>query len=385
MPNYILDQKQLHLISKKISLEKKLTEAEKNWKKLTKEDKKFVVEFLKSTQSGKRNISESNWMNTLGDIVGIFDPTGVVDLVNGISYISQGDNLFGFLSIVSALPYAGDVVAKPVMGALKVGAPSAKALDGILVATKNAKSVDEINDLAKKLKVLSDQGGITGKFIKGVGYIGDKIKSTIQRIPGGPTAGVKNTILQWIDLFERAAKTGKASRTSVGKVAQEYTKTAGKRGLADLEKSRLSSLLSQEIQTIKGLDGAFTGYRTPGKILSWKTIYGGLPQAMGRNRSVRSLMRKTKWWAGFLDWMGYGNFVGPEEVEKKLGSSEEMARNIEKYNQTENAKKYYQEEFPEGVGQEEEQSQSQAKAEEPKKQTSILDDLVNTVFGPLNI
>ena len=31
------------------------------------------------------------WWNTLGDIVGIFDPTGIVDVVNGIDYIRQGD------------------------------------------------------------------------------------------------------------------------------------------------------------------------------------------------------------------------------------------------------------------------------------------------------
>ena len=118
MPNYIIDGEQLQLISDRVSLEEK-------WNNLNDQDKSFVVEFLQATTDNK-TINESNWMNTLGDIVGIFDPTGVVDLVNGVSYISQGDNLFGFLSIVSALPNAGDLVAKPDMGALKVGAPSAK-------------------------------------------------------------------------------------------------------------------------------------------------------------------------------------------------------------------------------------------------------------------
>ena len=373
MPNYIIDGEQLQLISDRVSLEEK-------WNNLNDQDKSFVVEFLQATTDNK-TINESNWMNTLGDIVGIFDPTGVVDLVNGVSYISQGDNLFGFLSIVSALPYAGDLVAKPVMGALKVGAPSAKALDGVLTATKTAKSADEIADLAKQLKNLSDQGGITGKFIKGVGFIGDKIKSTIQRLPGTPMSGVKNTILQWIDLFERATKTGKAARTNVGKLAQEYSKVGAKKGLQDLDKSRLSALLSQEIQTIKGLEGAFTGYRTPNKLFSWKNVYGGVPQAMGRNKSVRSLMRKTKWWAGFLDWMGWGNFVGPEEVEAKLGSKEEMVRQMEKYNQTENAKKYYSEEF----GDKEQSKQSEPQKQEPKKSGGALDDLFSSVLGPLKL
>ena len=33
-------------------------------------------------------------------------------------------------------------------------------------------------------------------------------------------------------------------------------------------------------------------------------------------------MRKTKLWAGFLDYIGWGNFVGPDETIAKMGSSE---------------------------------------------------------------
>ena len=103
--------------------------AEEKWNKFTDEEKQFVVEFLKAAYPKKSQLIKEHWLNTLGDIVGIFDPTGVVDLVNGISYLTQGEHLFGFLSIISAIPYAGDVVAKPIMGALKLGKPSAKALN----------------------------------------------------------------------------------------------------------------------------------------------------------------------------------------------------------------------------------------------------------------
>ena len=44
------------------------------------------------------------WLNTLADIVGIFDPTGLVDIGNAISYWSQGKNTFALLTLVSAIP-----------------------------------------------------------------------------------------------------------------------------------------------------------------------------------------------------------------------------------------------------------------------------------------
>jgi len=63
----------------------------------------------------KNTINEAEWYNTLGDILGIFDPTGVVDFVNGISYMKQGDTVFGILSMISVFPYFGDLVAKPLL------------------------------------------------------------------------------------------------------------------------------------------------------------------------------------------------------------------------------------------------------------------------------
>ena len=60
-------------------------------------------------------ILNEEWWNTLGDVVGIFDPTGVVDLVNGIDYVRQGEYFFGFLSMISIIPYVGDAIAKPII------------------------------------------------------------------------------------------------------------------------------------------------------------------------------------------------------------------------------------------------------------------------------
>jgi hypothetical protein len=98
-------------------------------------------------------------------------------------------------------------------------------------------------------------------------------------------------------------------------------------------------------KAIKNSPGVFSGYRTSKGVLSWKTIFGGMPQLMGRNKSVRSLMRQSKWWLGFLDYIGLGNWVGPEEVSKKLGGEENLRSKMEEYNKTSQAQKNFEDQF----------------------------------------
>ena len=111
-----------------------------------------------------------------------------------------------------------------------------------------------------------------------------------------------------------------------------------------LSKKEQISRLENLIQLSKQTPGMFSGYRTGNKILSWKTFWGGMPQLMGRNRSVRALMRKTKWYLGLLDFLGIANFVGPDELQEKLGDSK-FEQSIEEYNNTDQAKQYAQEDF----------------------------------------
>ena len=146
----------------------------------------FIAEQVKS--NNKEIITEAEWYNLVGDIAGIFDPTGVVDVINGISYFSQGDQLFGLLSIISAVPYAGDVVAKPVMYALKVGKPSAKALNGVMKLSKAGKSVEAGTELAK----LSASGGLIGWFTTQMGKLAPKLEQLINAMPGGVLKGFKS-------------------------------------------------------------------------------------------------------------------------------------------------------------------------------------------------
>jgi hypothetical protein len=336
MVQIIINESQLNLIKGDLSKQSQLRLVEEKWNNFTNEEKQLVIELLKAIYPEKSKLLKEAWYNTLGDIVGIFDPTGVVDLVNGISYINQGENLFGFLSIISAIPYAGDIVAKPVMAALKLGKPSAKALNAIATTARAGDTVKAGADLAK----LAQSGGITGAFVKGIQTVGPKIKSVVERLPGGfITRGLKNTILGWIDLFSKAG-----SRAIQRKQVMTFKAGAITKLTSELAAEEIEALA----KAIKSAPGAFTGYRTTKGILSWKTMFGGMPQLMGRNKSVRALMRQSKWWLGFLDYVGLGNFVGPEELSKKLGGEEAMKQKMEEYNKTPEAERNFKDQFGEG-------------------------------------
>jgi hypothetical protein len=113
------------------------------------------------------------------------------------------------------------------------------------------------------------------------------------------------------------------------------------------------ALVSDRTFKFLGPRGAFSGYRTadsgatwkdPWKAFTWKNFWGGMPQLMGRNKSVRSLMRKTKWYLGLLDFLGIANFVGPDELQKQLGDAK-YEDVIAQYNNTAQAQQYAQEDF----------------------------------------
>jgi len=331
MADYILNDKQFLNLKESIEFQQKYSVALENWKKFTQEEKKYIIEtfsFLYPNKNEKLN--EGTWMNTLGDIIGIFDPTGVVDFVNGISYISQGDKLFGFLSLISAVPYVGDFVAKPVMASLKVGGPSARGLKNVMNLVKGGDTVRASAELAK----ISKTDGIVAKFVNGFGKMAGKLKEMIMRAPNGIFKGLKNTVLQWIELFEKGAIAGKPLRVYGQKLATQLPKLSKAEQLSKLK----------ALKQIAGETNFFRSYRTSNKILSWKNIWGGMPQLMNRNKSVRALMRKSKWWLGFLDYVNVANFVGPEEFKKKVGDSE-FEKMMAEYQKSPQAQKNFADEY----------------------------------------
>jgi hypothetical protein len=374
MAEIIISETQLTKIEKLISSQKHLELANENWSKFSQEEKDAIVEWLKVIYpENAKLIKESNWLNTLGDVVGIFDPTGVVDLVNGISYIYQGDNLFGFLSLISAVPYIGDFVAKPVMGALKIGAPSAKALNKVMSLSKAGKSTEAAELLVK----LTEQGGITGKFVQGFGKVAGKLRGYIERTPTGVFRGLKKTILQWFDLFENAAKTGKTVRYTGNNLAKTLPKLSPAKQLEQL----------QNFKKIASSSNAFRSYQTTKGVMSWKTLFRGMPQLIGRNASVRALARQTKWWAGFLDYVGLGNFVGPEEIAKKMGE-DNFINKMEEYQKTPEAQQNFSDDFGSETSDkssgETNPSTNTSNTETKSSQDPLANFLRNLLVGKLN-
>jgi hypothetical protein len=332
MSEIIITKKQLAIIQENISKENNKKIANENWENFSKEQREYIVEFFRLMYPNKvKKLNENTWLNTLGDIVGIVDPTGLVDLVNGVSYIYQGDYLFGFLSVVSAVPYAGDAIAKPVMGALKVGAPSAKALEEVLKLSKAGKTAEASAMLTR----ITENGGVVGKFTEGMGKIGSSLRGILERLPVGPFGGLKRTILQWIDLFEKGAVKGAIVNKAGANLASK---------MGTLSKATQVKNLENLIKMSKESGKLFRGYRTTKGFFSGKTLFRGMPQLIGRNASVRALARQTKWWAGFLDFMGLGNFVGPDEALAKLGK-DHLEDKIAQYNQTPQAQQYFKDSF----------------------------------------
>ena len=343
--------------------ENNLKLAEQNWQKFSDEEKMMVLEICKVLYPSKSNlIKEAQWYNMVGDILGIVDPTGIVDIVNGISYFTQGDHLFGLLSLISAIPYAGDVVAKPVMGALKIGGTATKGLKSAMSLAKAGKTAEASLALAK----LAEKPGIVGKFLQSARIWAPKVASKVEKLPGGVLKGFKKTILDYLKLLQNA-----------GSKSVRFQKRA-----RNLVKNM--STVAKPVENIKALQSflktekVFAGLAKKGPLAN--IFLGGAPRLFG-NRRMRILMRQTKWWLGFLDYMGVANFVGPDELASKM-SEDEIMRNMEEYNKTPEAQQYSKEDFgSENISNETPNEPSPNKPTDNKTGSDPIQNMFKTLFG----
>ena len=328
----------------------------------------------------KSNLNEDQlneaWYNTVMDIVGLADPTGVVDIVNGISYFTQGETLFGILSIVAAIPYAGDVVAKPVMGAMKLGSASTKTLEAALKAVSRfPPNSPEYKAALQSLDTLANSTGIVGKFLQSASSWAPKINRALDGIPLGPFKGMKNTLMDYFTLLGRAGAKSKGLQNRV-KVALAAPKPANLQ--------RNIPVIQNYLKTSKIFDPA--ALSKPGFMS--QVFFGGIPRIFRspEGRRLKILMQSTKWWLGFLDYVGLGNFVGPEEVIAQMGDPE-FQRRLEQYQNTPEARRYFEEDF--GQGQPVDQTQSQPSQDQSSSQSSTEMDpfakfLRNLFMGQIN-
>lgn len=307
-------------------------------------------------------ILNEEWWNTLGDVVGIFDPTGVVDLVNGLDYIRQGDYFFGLLSMISIIPYVGDAVAKPIMGVSK-GSKTMRGVNSAMKVVKKGGSTAEAS------KILADAGKASPLFAKlldtSISW-GGKLKQIIDKIPGGKlTGGLRKLLMDWIDLFIGVAK----QRKNVGAITANLAKRVKSADPAT------ATALMKTFQTQLGKSSRILrDYKMTDPGFMAKYVWPGLSF---RNRELTGLLRKTKFYAGLLDYLGVANFVGPEELSKKIGE-ENMRNKLTEYSKTTQGQQYWSEDMS-GV-----QQQTVEKPTQPKPTTSTSSSNDSIEDDPLN-
>jgi len=296
--------------------EQSVNELKSLWPTLSREEKEFVFEcMMYLTPNSKKILSEAKWYNTIGDIVGIFDPTGIVDLINGISYFKQGDKFFGFLSLISAVPYIGDLVAKPLLLG-KVG----KGTMGAFKAATLAK------DTTKMASIATKEGGALGKLVTEAPTWGSKLLGMLEKAKNIPLVGsLFRLIEQWVTLFK-----GASAEVKVG------AKIAGKaEGLAAKEAGQLGKVLNNKA----GRHFRDFGIENFSKATKFFKNLG-----WWRNPQLSMLIGKTKAWASFLDYMNLGNFVGPEELANSMGE-EKVSEEFENFAETEEGQEAWKDDF----------------------------------------
>ena len=302
------------------------------------EDQLMVIKksIIAEKKYENKDLIKEAWYNTVMDVLGIFDPTPIIDIINSTSYFIQGDTLFGVLTLVSAVPYAGDLVAKPVLGALKIGGTSVKALESAIKLSKGAAvGSKEYKAATATIEKLAQEKGVIGSFLQKMGgSFGDKVIKTIDEIPTGPFKGMKNTIKSYFQLLNNAGKKGAMFQKSAGVLAKSFKK--GTATVKDVE------LLKNFLKTEKVFNPATL--TKPGFFTN--VFFGGIPRLFRSpsQRRLRILMQSTKWWLGFLDYVGLGNWVGAEELAEKMGD-ENFTKKVEEYNQTPEAKQNFEDQF----------------------------------------
>jgi hypothetical protein len=336
MNKVAIDNKQFQEKVIQIYKEEETKILQEKWDGLTKNEKIFVLEFLRSNNKIKKGvISEAKWYNTIGDIVGVFDPTGLVDAVNAVSYFKQGDTLFGIMSLISVIPYVGDAFAKPIVGVLKSGKGLSSTLRG---AVKPSQWV-----------ALGKRYPIIGGLLKKIPEIGNQLVKIIEAVPlGKKFTGV---VKKWVGtdgIFTQASK--------------------GLRGGAKMT-AQAGGLTQKSFSLFRnyGIDPRWGFFKR-----MWKR--GGIL----KNRQASRLLRDTKWWLGFLDYAGIGNFVGPEELSASMGD-EKLNEKMEAYMNSPEAQDNWESEMNKFQDQDQDQGTTST---QPKQDGGLMDDPLLKLFFP---
>jgi len=314
-----IEEKELKSVVTSLIKEEQIKYLNERWLTLSKNKKAFIIETYKVLYPNNEIINEATGFNTALDIAGIFDPTGAIDLYNGFDYWEQGDHLFAILSWISVFPYFGDLIAKPIIGLAKFGGGTFKAFNLAFKMGNAAKMAKIAKEEPKLMKFLTESPGWGEKLL-------EVLKNSVGKIP--LVKKIIPLIEEYIRLFKTAGTSAKVG-TTIGK-----------------------TISAAEKETLKT---TFKGFRNYGgsRLFNWFRMWGskdytlysklvaGVPRLFG-NAATRSLMRRTKWYLGFLNWLGVADTkTDPEEIIKN------NPEKLQEYASTKEAQKNFMEEFGE--------------------------------------
>ena len=352
------------------SEEHAINELKERYSNMSDDDKELCVSLIEYFNPHlKLQLNEAEWYNTVLDILGVVDPTPIVDTLNGISYLKQGDKFYAMLSFISAVPLVGDVIGKGFMLAGR-GSKVVKSTDAALKLA-NKGTPEAINMATKMIQDIGKESGLMAKLLGTVRQWVPKLIDIIDNIPLGKLGQpLKNTVKDWLRLFSKAGA-GSAKAVGLAKTFRGLTKTDAIKVLTDMKAAvKADTRLFREFggTAAKGLSG----------IKNYKM--SGMPRLFG-NKATRSLMRRTKFWTGFLDYIGLGNFVGPDELQSKLGDAK-FEESIAAYNKTPESQQYAKEDF--GIDPLPADAAAEAGMSQPSSQSSSQSPSQSTTLDPLS-
>ena len=361
------------------SEEHAITELKERYSNMSDDDKELCVSLIEYFNPHlKLQLNEAQWYNTVLDILGVVDPSPILDTINGISYLKQGDKFYAILSFIAAVPIIGDWIGKGFMLTGR-GSKVVKSTDAALkVASKGTPQAIKL--ATKMIKDISKESGLMAKLLGTVRQWVPKLIDIIDNIPLGKLGQpLKNTVKDWLRLFSNAGA-GSAKAVELAKAYKGLTKTDAIKVLTDMKAAvKADTRLFRDFggDAAKGLSG----------LKNYKM--SGMPRLFG-NKATRSLMRRTKFWTGFLDYIGLGNFVGPDETIRQMGPKE-FNEKMEEYARTAGAKQNWEDDFkdvPEEEGLYTEPDFDGNDDSQPSKTPTNYEEqgknfLTNLLFGPI--
>jgi hypothetical protein len=187
-------------------------------------------------------------------------------------------------------------------------------------------------------------------------------------LPGGLLKGFKKTIIDYLKLLENASIKSVKFQKYAGNLAKRISYVAKP---AENIKALQNILKNEKI---------FSGLTKRGPMS--QIFLGGAPRLFG-DRKMRILMRQTKWWLGFLDYIGIANFVGPDELSQKM-SSDDITKNMNEYNKTDQAKQNAESDFGSVNTEQSTQSTTQqttTKTDTTQSNSDPIQNFLSTAFG----